>query len=102
MPSTAMSPSSRFRSFLRRRRWGLRLLANLGVAVAATAVALAGAELAVRAFSPLRCHPLVPSGERGLFWEYDELLGWKHRPGATGRFEKLAAFSTTVTINSRG
>ena len=34
------------------------------------------------------------------FWQYDEKLGWKHVPGAIGRFSY--GFDTLLQINSHG
>jgi len=80
-----------------------RLLAIHTLMVAASlGVAAGAAEVAVRLTAPLEYHPLVPSPERGLFWRYDDRLGWAHRPGAEGRFRKPGLFDTTVTINAAG
>ncbi len=35
------------------------------------------------------------------FWQYDEKVGWKHVPGAIGRFSSYG-FDTLVQINSHG
>lgn len=40
------------------------------------------------------------SGDRD-FWEYDELLGWRHTPGASGRFS-YADFDVDVRLNADG
>ncbi len=65
-------------------------------------MAAGAAEVAVRLIAPIEYHPLVPSPERGLFWRYDDRLGWAHRPGAVGRFSRPGLFDTTVTINAAG
>jgi lysophospholipase L1-like esterase len=78
------------------------ILVNLMLLFASLAVMVGLVEVTLRVFFTYQFHPLVPSGERGLFWEYDPDLGWRHRPGMTGRFQKPGIFDTKVTINSRG
>ena len=79
-----------------------RIVINTAIVCASLGLAAGATEIFIRLFSPVRYHPLVPSAERGLFWQYDEHLGWLHRPGASGRFRKAGVFDTQVTINSRG
>jgi hypothetical protein len=56
------------------------------------------AEAAARVFFP----GLAPNREeRVKFWEYDDLLGWSHRPNQRGRFNH-PDFSVEVSINSLG
>jgi lysophospholipase L1-like esterase len=43
----------------------------------------------------------APIGGDRIFWDYDETLGWSHRPGQRGRFE-YEDFSVEVAINSVG
>lgn len=38
---------------------------------------------------------------RGVFWEYDPLLGWRHRAGASGEFRD-GDLKFHVALNSRG
>jgi hypothetical protein len=76
------------------------VLANLTLAAASTAVALAGVEGAAR----LARHYQKGGKEqrtRLQYTEYDPLLGWKHQPGARARYERRE-FTTDVVINSRG
>jgi lysophospholipase L1-like esterase len=77
-------------------------LANLALLAGGLIAACLLGEWAVRLAAYDRFHPMVPSGERGLFWQYDRELGWKHRPGQRGRFQKPGAFDTAVAINSSG
>ena len=99
-PSSADTGPGRARARIRRRLAGCS--GNLVLLAVSAGLALGVAEAAVRYLGGDKFHPLVPSGERGLFWEYDPVLGWKHRPGQTGRFRKPGSFDTSVTINSAG
>jgi lysophospholipase L1-like esterase len=45
--------------------------------------------------------PLVINPEQILFWHYHPQLGWAHKPGTEGVFEK-AQFRTFVRINRKG
>jgi hypothetical protein len=61
-------------------------------------IVLVLAEAAARVFFP----GLAPATEeRVKFWNYDELLGWSHRPNQRGRFNHQD-FSVEVIINSLG
>jgi len=58
-----------------------------------------------RAADGTRSRILIPawapaSGDRD-FWEYDELLSWRHTPGALGRFS-YADFDVDVRLNADG
>ena len=77
-----------------------RLLGNLLLALASTAVALAGVEGAARLFR----HYQKGGKEqrtRLQYTEYDPLLGWKHQPGARARYERRE-YTTEVVINAQG
>jgi hypothetical protein len=77
-----------------------RLLANGLLALASTAVALAGVEVGAR----LARHYQKGGKEqrtRLQYTEYDPLLGWKHQAGARARYERRE-YTTDVTINSHG
>ena len=67
----------------------------IGVVFAATAciVSIGLCEVGLRATSSIR--PL--RAERHFFFLHDQVLGWKHRPGAVARFK-----DAVVRINSRG
>lgn len=43
----------------------------------------------------------APVGGDRAYWQYDETLGWSHRPNQRGRFE-FEDFSADVAINSAG
>ncbi len=45
--------------------------------------------------------PFSVNEEQKKFWEFDEVLGWKHRPNQKGFFEK-PQFNTSIEINSKG
>jgi hypothetical protein len=74
------------------------LAVNLAVALASTAVVLAGLEIWARAAAP-------PSGkerdERAVYTEYDPHLGWRKKPGAHAVY-KRREYTTDVVINSLG
>jgi hypothetical protein len=77
-----------------------RALANGLLALASTAVALGGVEVAAR----VARHYQAGGKEqrtRLQYTEYDPLLGWKHQPGARARYERRE-YATDVVINSRG
>lgn len=44
---------------------------------------------------------LYVNREQVIFWTYDPLLGWHHRPGQQGVFKK-SQFSVDVSINRKG
>jgi hypothetical protein len=77
-----------------------RLLANGLLALASTAVTLAGVEGAARV---ARRYQKGGKEQRTRlqYTEYDPLLGWKHQPGARVRYERRE-YTTDVVINSRG
>jgi hypothetical protein len=68
----------------------------VGITLLVTIVILVLAELGVRMFRP----EWAPVTER-VFWVYDELFGWTHKPGQRGRFIHRD-FSVEISINSRG
>ena len=74
-----------------------RLLANLLLAVGAVAATLALAEAASWWLFP----QWAPEDGSRTFWGYDELLGWSHRPGASG-VHRHPDFAARVEINARG
>jgi lysophospholipase L1-like esterase len=45
--------------------------------------------------------PLVVNPDQRDFWRYDANLGWRSRPGASGRF-RTDQFDAFVSINSKG
>ncbi|HVR70974.1 MAG TPA: SGNH/GDSL hydrolase family protein [Vicinamibacteria bacterium] len=77
-----------------------RVLANGLLALASTAVALAGVEGAARV---ARHYQKGGKEQRTRlhYTEYDPLLGWKHQPGSRARYERRE-YATDVVINSRG
>lgn len=74
-------------------------LATAALLVVSIAAALAVGELAVRLLRPQFVQG--PDPINNPFWRYDAALGWSHRPGASGRFER-EEFSHQVSINSAG
>ena len=46
--------------------------------------------------------PFPMNQEQFRFWEHDPLLGWRHRPGQSGIFEKAPLFRIHVRINRQG
>ena len=79
------------------RRRGMRKLENSALLVVSCIVALAGAEVGLRVWSPIdptetNVDPLI---------RYDPVLGWANRPRARTTFE-TSEFSYPVTINSQG
>ncbi len=69
--------------------------ARLALAAVALAVALAGAEAGLRLFAHL------PTTHHRLFCEYDELLGWRKVPGASG-WHITSEYRVLEEFNSRG
>jgi GDSL-like lipase/acylhydrolase family protein len=74
-----------------------RLLANLLLAAGAVAATVALAEVASRRLLP----QWAPENGSRTFWGYDELLGWSHRPGASG-VHRHPDFAARVEINAQG
>ena len=74
------------------------VLRNLTLLVLSVAVALLVSEIALRIMGR---KPLVINPEQILFWEYHPQLGWAHKPGEEGVFEK-PQFRTFVRINQKG
>ncbi len=66
--------------------------------VASSLVAACIGELGVRAFGH---RPLLVMDDRTVFWHFDPLLGWHHRPGQQGLFVR-AGDRVEVRINDRG
>ena len=62
---------------------------------------LAVALFAVECTSRFAFPQWAPVGGDRAYWEYDETLGWAHRPNQAGRFE-FEDFSADVLINSAG
>ncbi len=75
----------------RARVWAARLALVAG----AVLVALVGAEIALRLFAHL------PTTHHRLFCEYDELLGWRKVPGASG-WHITPEYRVFEEFNSRG
>ena len=80
----------RFRQHSARKE---RLVLGLLFAAAAIIVSIVLCEAGLRAASTIR--PLT--AERHFFFLHDEVLGWRHRPGAVARFK-----NAVVRINSLG
>ncbi len=76
-----------------------RPVLTLGLAAAATLVALGAGEVVVRLARP--AYLLGPDPVSNPFWRYDPELGWAHRPGQQGEFSR-AEFSHPVSINAAG
>jgi GDSL-like Lipase/Acylhydrolase family len=81
----------------------MRQLGSIAVAVIATLVALAAAEIGLRLFAG---GLLAETGRRDTgspyaFYRYDAALGWSNIPGARGRLTR-SEFSHEVRINSHG
>jgi hypothetical protein len=74
-----------------------RSLANLLLAAGAVAATLALAEVASWRLLP----QWAPENGSRTFWRYDELLGWSHRPGASG-VHRHPDFAARVEINAQG
>jgi hypothetical protein len=74
-----------------------RVLANLLLAVLAVALTLGLAEVAAWVLLP----QWAPENGSRTFWRYDELLGWSHRPGASG-VHRHPDFAARVAISSQG
>jgi len=74
-----------------------RLGGNLLLLVAAVVCALGLGELAARLFVP----GWVPDQAYRIFWQYDPLLGWSHRPGVRG-VHRHSDFAVQVEISSQG
>ena len=70
-----------------------RLVLGVLFAVGAIAVSIVLCEAGLRAASSVR--PLT--AERHFFFLHDQILGWRHRPGAVARFK-----DAVVRINSKG
>jgi lysophospholipase L1-like esterase len=82
-----------------RRAW----LANLLVALVATALALGMAEGIIRLFVPdmRQEYSVAPTGDPFKFYRFDEQLGWSNAPLMTGTFRR-ADFEYPVRINRFG
>lgn len=75
-----------------------RLLNNAAIVVTSVLIGLIGAELVTRFVAP----QLMPArSERVGFWEYDEILGWAHKPNQRTNFAH-PEFNVSVIINSDG
>ena len=78
-----------------------RVIANLLGRVALIGFTLVIAILAVECTSRIVFPQWAPVGGDRAYWQYDETLGWAHRPNQAGRFE-FEDFSADVLINSAG
>ncbi len=74
------------------------IVKNLTLFILSVAVALLVGETALRIMGR---KPLVINPEQILFWDFHPLLGWAHKPGEEGVFEK-PQFRTFVRINQKG
>jgi hypothetical protein len=74
-----------------------RLLANLLLAALAVVLTLGLAEIASWWLLP----QWAPENGSRTFWRYDELLGWSHRPGASG-VHRHPDFAARVEISAQG
>lgn len=71
---------------------------NAAILLISATLAMFVAELAARALFP----SWAPrTGRVTKFWQYDESLGWSHKPNTEGRFESFG-FDTVIRINSHG
>ena len=45
--------------------------------------------------------PVITTGEQGIYSQFDPVLGWRNRPGASVRYSRRD-YQTNVAINSLG
>jgi lysophospholipase L1-like esterase len=98
-PSNAPAPQRA--TLWRHSRWVRFLLSAISVAVCLVLleVGLHVREALVNRSHPQ--HPRTPRTNEWAFFEYDDVLGWRNRPGARGWFE-IPDSSTYVRISSEG
>jgi lysophospholipase L1-like esterase len=74
---------------------------NLAIVIATLVICLLLFEAYFAVFNPQTARPNAVAARVWGFYKYDELLGWRNKPGAAGVFS-TPEFSTSVTINSKG
>jgi hypothetical protein len=88
-PKTLSRPTDGFKHLTR------SYLVNGFIFILSSVFSVALAEISLGYFYP------QPVSHQRLFCQYDPVLGWKHIPGATGRY-RTAEYQTTEHFNSKG
>jgi len=79
-----------------------KIIANLTLLAATIIAFIVFLEIALRLFYPQNLNPeFLPTTNLGTFSEYDQILGWKLKPGAEG-YLFSGEFKTYVKNNAQG
>ena len=74
---------------------------NTALVLFSMLIALLLLEFSLRLIGNEKLRVYKPNPERAIFWQFDNLLGWKHLPGKDGKFI-LGETAIPVKINSSG
>ncbi|MHA2231883.1 MAG: SGNH/GDSL hydrolase family protein [Candidatus Hodarchaeales archaeon] len=76
-------------------------MGNISLLLFSAVISLFLLEIALRIIPYEKFKVETPNPERAIFWHFDPLLGWKHKPFQEGRF-RTQDFDVQVKINAQG